>query len=116
MNEIINVVPETVYFNYTDATKTKIDKSSFTWYSTPSNTSSYDASIAGYGKDDLKDGASKNRTNLASISCGLGGVTTEIDGFNAPAVGTVINRNLMPLYSTTVADSNGNLYNSYGWQ
>ncbi len=116
MNEIINVVPETVYFNYTDATKTKIDKSSFTWYSTPSNTSAYDANFTGYGKDDLKDGASKNRTNLASISCGLGGVTTEIDGFSAPAVGTVINRNLMPLYSTTVADSNGNLYNSYGWQ
>ncbi len=115
MNEIINVVPEKVYFNYTDAAKTKIDKSSFTWYSTPSNASSYDDSMTGFGKDDMKNSESKNRTNLASISCGLGGVTTDIDGFSAPAVGTVINRNLMPLYTTTVADSNGKLYNSYGW-
>ena len=43
-------------------------------------------------------------------------MTTEIKGgFVAPVTGTVINRNLMPLYQTTVADSNGTLENSYGW-
>ena len=116
LDEIVGKVPEKVYFNYTDAAKTKIDVKSFTWYSTPSNTSDYDGEMTSYGTDDLKDGASKNRSNLASISCGLGGVTTEIKGgFVAPVTGTVINRNLMPLYQTTVADSNGTLENSYGW-
>ena len=116
LDEIVGKVPEKVYFNYTDAAKTKIDVKSFTWYATPSNTSDYDGNMTSYGTDDLKDGASKNRSNLASISCGLGGVTTEIKGgFVAPVTGTVINRNLMPLYQTTVADSNGTLENSYGW-
>ncbi len=115
LNEIVGVVPETVYFNYSDAAKTKIDVKSFTWYETPSDPDSYDGSMTSYGTDDLKSGASKNRTNLASISCGLGGVTTDIEGFAAPATGTVINRNLMPIYQTTVADSNGTIKNSYGW-
>lgn len=110
LNEIVGVVPETVYFNYKDAAKTQIDASSFTWYATPSNTSAYDDSMTGFGKENTK-----HYTNLAGISCGLGGVTTEAGGQTAPAVGTVVNRHLMPLYQTTVADSNGLLYNSYGW-
>lgn len=110
LNEIVNVVPDKVYFNYTDAAKTKLDVKSFTWYSTPANPDEYDGFMTGFGKEDTKI-----YTKLASVSCGLGGVTTEINGENAPAVGPVINRNLMPIYQTVVADSNGKIANSYGW-
>lgn len=110
MNEIVDVVPEKVYFNYSDAAKTKIDPKSFTWYATPSNPDSYDGNMTGFGKHD-----SKQDGNVASISCGLGGVTTEVNGENAPTVGSVVNRYLLPIYETVVADSNGKIANSYGW-
>lgn len=93
-NDITDVVPETIYFNYSDAAKTKIDLKSIQWYAIPANASEYDASFKGFGAGDSKD-------YLQYISAGL---TTP-----------VMNRYLMPIYESTISDSNGTLTNSYGW-
>ena len=88
------MVPETIYFNYSDAAKTKIDLKSIQWYAIPANASEYDASFKGFGAGDSKD-------YLQYISAGL--------------TPPVMNRYLMPIYESTISDSNGTLTNSYGW-
>lgn len=110
---------ETVWFNYADAAKTKIDMSSVTWYGIPDgkHSSEYDASADSFGKSDYTKNSDKQvYTNLPSISSGLIGTTTvTTDGevsFTAPAV---VNRYLMPLASTTISSSQGSLSNSYGY-
>lgn len=99
--------PEAVYFNYTDASQTKIDYSSVTWNGLPSGASDadYDNKADGFGKSKVGTGKDKQvDTNLPSISSGLVG-----DGV------AVKNRYLMPIASTTISASNGMLYNSYGY-
>ena len=110
---------ETVYFNYADAAKTKIDMSSVTWYGIPDDKRStdYDDSADSFGKSDVTKTSDKQvYTNLTSISSGLIGTTTiTTDGeisFSAPAVK---NRYLMPIASTTISSSQGSLSNSYGY-
>lgn len=120
--------PKKVYFNYKDAAKTEIDFSSVTWY-TPSeevNTENYQDSIDWFGSaDPMMDGTVQNAkgqyetdtqiyTNLPSISSGLVGT----GGYPNPTgdVGVdVKNRYLMPIGLSTISDSNGKLYNSYGF-
>lgn len=99
--------PETIYFNYKDDAKTKIDMSSITWYGIPSDKSEddYAGKVDGFGKAKVGTGKDKNvDTNLPTISSGLVG-----DGV------TVKNRYLLPIASTTISASNDYLHNSYGY-
>lgn len=98
---------ETLYYNYLDQAKTKLDMSSITWYGIPSGmsatdyqgeTESFGASDPASGKDTQVD------TNLPSISSGLVGDDVQVK-----------NRYLMPIASTTISASNGVLHNSYGY-
>ncbi len=98
---------ETLYFNYLDDNKTKIDFSSITWNGLPEgktaadyqgNVKSFGSSKTGTGKDTQVD------TNLPSICSGLVGEDV-----------TVKNRYLMPIASTTISATNGKIHNSYGF-
>ncbi len=103
---------KTVYYNYTDATKTTIDESSFTWFGFPDGKTEadYDGSKSSFGSTKLTD--ANVETNLPSISSGLTG--TSLSPNETPDV-PVKNRYLMPIPATTISASNGTLYNSYGW-
>lgn len=110
---------ETVWFNYADAAKTKIDMSSVTWYGIPDgmHSTDYESSADSFGKSSLTSTSDKQvYTNLPSISSGLIGSTTITeDGevtFGTPAVK---NRYLMPIGATTISSSQGTLSNSYGY-
>ncbi len=107
---------EKIYFNYSNAAKTKIDQSSITWDGLPIGTSesSYDGSNDSFGKSKI-GAADKQDTqaevNLPSISSGL--VGTDV---NNPGEGVAVkNRYLMPIGTNTISGSNGMLSNSYGW-
>lgn len=113
------VYQETVYFNYKDEAKTQIDMESVTWNGVPDGklSTDYQGSADSFGKCDLSKTSDKQvYTNLPSISSGLVGTTTvTADGtvsFEAPAVK---NRYVMPIASTTISSSQGNLSNSYGY-
>lgn len=103
---------KTVYYNYTDETKTTIDESSFTWFGFPDGKTEadYDGSKSSFGSTKLTD--ANVETNLPSISSGLTG--TALSPSETPDV-PVKNRYLMPIAATTISASNGTLYNSYGW-
>lgn len=123
---------KTVYFRYTDDTKTKIDPASVTWYTNADEAkATYDAlpaeekalwsSVSSYGNSDpTKTDDTQIYTNLPNISCGLVGSTVVSPDYgtiigSGPAEPSVINRYLMPLGSTTISASNGVLHNSYGY-
>lgn len=106
---------KTVYFNYTDATKTDIDESSITWYGLPEGKTpaDYTGSASSFGAAKTADKTDKNvYTNLPSISSGLVGSALAVG--DTPDV-TVKNRYLVPIASTTISTSNGHLHNSYGY-
>lgn len=106
MEDEVNGYPEKVYFNYTDATKTKIDMSSVTWYGLPEGKleTDYDDKASFFGAERTDDSQKQLKINLPSISSGLIG-----DGVQ------VINRYILPIGSTTISASNGMLHNSYGY-
>lgn len=96
---------EKVYFNYTDEAKTKLDLSSITWYGMPigKTEADYQGNANSFGSSDPDKADDKQiYTNLPSISSGLVGENV-----------TVKNRYIMPIASTTISASNGNLHNSY---
>lgn len=99
----------TLYFNYSDDAKTKIDASSITYYGIPEgmSASNYQGSRSSWGKVD----DTQINTNLPSISSGL--VGNSLTG-SKDAV-SVKNRYLLPIASTTISASNGVLSNSYGY-
>ncbi len=103
---------KTVYYNYTDDTKTTIDEKSFTWFGFPDGKTEadYAGSKSSFGSTKLTD--ANVETNLPSISSGLTG--TALSPSETPDV-PVRNRYLMPIPATTISASNGTLYNSYGW-
>jgi hypothetical protein len=111
-NEEYTRYQKTVYYNYTNASKTYIDESSFTWYGFPDGKteSDYAGSKSSFGSTKLTD--ANIETNLPSISSGLTG--TALSPGEVPDV-PVKNRYLMPIPATTISASNGTLYNSYGW-
>lgn len=98
---------ETLYFNYTDESKTKIDMSSVTWYGLPAGKTAadYTGSVKSFGNSKLDTGTDTQvDTNLPSISSGLVGDNV-----------TVKNRYLLPIGNSTISASNGYLSNSYGY-
>lgn len=99
---------ETIYFNYTDDTKTAIDLQSVTWYGLPTGKTAadYDNSVTSFGKYN----ATQAETNLNSICGGLIGTDAKTLG-----QGEVKNRYLVPIGSTIIGASNGYLKNSYGF-
>lgn len=127
--------PSKVYYNFTDATQTRVDISSITWQGlSASGKTAADfnctEAASGFGfydetKSDPDATALENRdkntqytTNLPRICEGLVGNT--IDGtIGEPVVvngeQVIKNRYIMPLYTTTIADSEGALSNSYGY-
>lgn len=126
--------PSTIYFKYTDDTKTRIDLSSVNFYVAPF-ASEAEATAAGYVKAtgfgfyditktdpetsaiDSRDKNTQYTTNLPRICEGLVGTT--IDGTIGEPVNlanqVVKNRYLLPIYTTTISDSEGTLKNSYGY-
>ena len=98
---------KTIYFNYLDEKKTKIDFSSVTWYGIPDGKTSadYDGSIDSFGAAKLDSGSDTQvDVNLPSISSGLVGDNVAVK-----------NRYLMPIASTTISATNGKIHNSYGY-
>jgi hypothetical protein len=108
LNDLSNEVYQSkVYFNYSNAAKTKIDMSSITWYGIPADKTEadYAGSVSSFGSSKIGTGKDKQvDTNLPSISSGLVGDNV-----------TVKNRYLMPIGSSTISASNGKLHNSYGY-
>ena len=110
--------PTTIYFNYTDATKNRIDENSIAWYGLENGKTEadYDATATGCG---YKDEEARDKSdsqyvkNLPYISAGL--VGTSIDGTPATPDHGVLNRYIMPIYTKTIADSRNTLANSYGF-
>lgn len=122
--------PTKIYFKYTDSSNTRINMSSVCLYGTPDDLTGYADPATGFGfYDDTKDDPVANAiekrdantqytTNLPRISEGLVGTT--IDGtIGTPVVingeQTIKNRYIMPIYTTTLSDSEGALKNSYGF-
>lgn len=101
--QVENEYPEKLYYKtYTDNGLVKIDMSSIRWYDkeAPANTAGYE--YVTFWGDEHKDSSKKeNLNNLEFISGGL----------NA----TVKNRYLLPIYSSTINDSEETLLNSYGF-
>lgn len=98
---------ETIYFNYLDDAKTKIDFSSITWYGLPTGKTAadYAGSIDSFGAAKLDTGTDTQvDTNLPSICSGLVGDNVAVK-----------NRYLMPIASTTISATNGKIHNSYGY-
>lgn len=98
---------KTIYFNYLDEKKTKIDFSSVTWYGIPDGKTSadYEGSIDSFGAAKLDSGSDTQvDVNLPSISSGLVGDNVAVK-----------NRYLMPIASTTISATNGKIHNSYGY-
>ena len=110
--------PTTIYFNYTDATKTRIDESSIAWYGLENGKTENDydnkATGCGYKDEAARDKSDSEYTkNLKTISAGL--VGTSIDGTVATPDHGVKNRYILPIYTKTIADSRNALANSYGF-
>lgn len=103
----------TIYYNYLDAEKTRIDMSSITYKGLPAGASSsnYDNSASSWGNERTTSTKTQSETNLPSISSGLVGNSQRGNGNDVP----VKNRYLMPIASTTISTSNGQLSNSYGY-
>lgn len=96
--------PSKVYYKYKTTAvyaDREIDMNSINWYEKPSSTSGFESKDF-WGKE-LNDskGQKQLTINLPSISSGLNK--------------EVKNRYLLPIASTTISTSNGNLYNSYGY-
>lgn len=91
--------PKTLYFKYKND-NTTIDMSSIQWYAPPADTEGYEKKDF-YGAERTAKTQTQIETNLPSISSGLNK--------------EVINRHLLPISSNTISDSNGMLYNSYGY-
>ena len=96
--------PSKVYYKYKTTAvyaDQEIDMNSINWYEKPSSTSGFESKDF-WGKE-LNDskGQEQLTINLPSISSGLNK--------------EVKNRYLLPIASTTISTSNGNLYNSYGY-
>lgn len=110
--------PTTIYFNYTDATQTRIDESSIAWYGLEDGKTADDytgsATGCGYENKEARDKANSQYTlNLKTISAGL--VGTSIDGTVGTPDHGVKNRYILPIYTKTIADSRNALANSYGF-
>ncbi len=106
---------ETLYFNYTDATKQKIDMSSITYYGLPNGATaaSYDGSVDSFAKAKIGTGEDTQvDVNLPSICSGLVGTDVNTIFSGVP----VKNRYIFPLGSSTISASNGKLHNSYGYE
>lgn len=98
---------KTIYFNYKDEAKTKLDYSSITWYGLPEGKTAadYQGSIDSFGASKVGTGSDTQvDTNLPSISSGLVGDNVAVK-----------NRYLMPIASTTISATNGKVHNSYGY-
>lgn len=110
--------PTTIYFNYTDASKTRIAEHTIMWYGldgTNKLPADFDASATGAGFDSVEDKEKNSqwKDNLPLISAGL--VGTSIDGTPVTPSHGIKNRYILPIYTTTIADSRGTLENSYGF-
>ena len=110
--------PTTIYFNYTDATKTRIDESSIAWYGLENGKTETDydnkATGCGFEDEEARDKSNSEYTkNLKTISAGL--VGTSIDGTLETPDHGVKNRYILPIYTKTIADSRNALANSYGF-
>lgn len=112
--------PTTIYFKYTDATKTHIDENSIEWYGLENGKSADDYAddekATGFG---FKDEAARDKSdsqyvlNLPYISAGL--VGTSIDGIPTTPEHGIKNRYILPLDIKTISDARGSLANSYGF-
>jgi len=110
--------PTTIYFNYTDATKTRIDESSIAWYGLENGKTETDydnkATGCGFEDEEARDKSNSEYTkNLKTISAGLVGIS--IDGTLETPDHGVKNRYILPIYTKTIADSRNALANSYGF-
>ena len=92
-----------MYFKtITEGSEVKIDMSSVCWYAEPEDKTGY-TSVAWWGtaKDDQTNPDKNPMLALEYISAGLNS--------------TVKNRYLMPIATSTIADAQGKIANSYGF-
>lgn len=113
LNQMNGEYQRTIYYNYLNAERTRIDMSSITYKGLPTGVSadSYDNSASSWGNERTTSTKTQSETNLPSISSGLVG-SSQRGSANAVSVK---NRYLMPIASTTISTSNGLLSNSYGY-
>ncbi len=96
--------PEKLYYKtYTENGLVKIDASSIRWYDKEAPENASDYSTASFWGTEAKDDG-KSKTNIANLEFISGGLNTPVK-----------NRYLVPIYSTTISESEGSLQNSYGF-
>ena len=96
--------PEKLYYKtYTENGLVKIDMKSIRWYDKEAPENAADYQYVTFWGDEAKESNTK-KTNLNNLEFISGGLNE-----------TVKNRYLLPIYSTTVNDSEGTLQNSYGF-
>lgn len=97
----INEYPAKLYYKTTKtATDVKIDMSSVCWYETPENTTGYE-SVTWWGAE----ATDKDQKNLVG----------KLPYISSYLNTTVKNRYLLPIATSSIADSQGKLSNSYGY-
>ena len=96
--------PQKLYYKtYTENGLVKIDMKSIRWYDMEAPENAADYQYVTFWGDEAKDTNTK-KTNLSNLEFISGGL-------NSP----VKNRYLLPIYSTTINESEGSLQNSYGF-
>lgn len=101
--QFANEYPKNLYYKtITEGNEVKIDMSSVCWYAEPEDKTGY-TSVSWWGtaKDDMTNPDKNPMLALDYISAGLNT--------------TVKNRYLMPIATSTIADSQGKIANSYGY-
>ena len=103
MTQIYEYPKKLYYKTYTENGNVRIDMSSVRWYTdeAPENASDYKY-VTFWGDESKEDSKKTNIANLEFISGGLNAV--------------VKNRYLLPIYNTTINESEGTLKNSYGFE
>ena len=96
--------PEKLYYKtYTENGLVKIDMSSVRWYDTEAPENAADYKYVTFWGDEGKESNTK-KTNVANLEFISGGLNTPVK-----------NRYLLPIYSSTINESEGSLQNSYGF-
>ena len=96
--------PEKLYYKtYTENGLVKIDMSSIRWYDKEAPENAADYKYVTFWGDEGKESNTK-KTNVANLEFISGGLNTPVK-----------NRYLLPIYSSTINESEGSLQNSYGF-
>ena len=103
MTQIYEYPTKLYYKTYTENGLVKIDMKSVRWYDTEAPENAADYKYVTFWGDEAKESNTK-KTNVANLEFISGGLNEKVK-----------NRYLLPIYSSTINESEGSLQNSYGF-